>query len=212
MSVREEIIQNPTANTKCPSCDEKFKPFECLPKQQQMVLLNRKEKAAVEKEEGTIINEEEGTIISEAKKQPLGWLLVHDEKTHLQTYDLFEGTQLIGRKSASRPCDVMIETGDRLMSRNHFVVEVKQTTAGVVFYINDHNSLNKTYVETKALKGVVKQLRLLKKGEQAYAEDGDIVQAGETKLILKSGDVVANKTEATKMVASQEISKTVIVC
>ncbi len=209
MSVKEDSLRVATASVKCPSCKEKFNPFDRLPQTQKDEILNRQK----EVNNSPSNNKSEETEIYDDKnkgKQPVGWLVVHDEKTHSQTYDLFEGRQLIGKKNLSRPCDIMLETNDVYMGRNHFIIEVENHGGRYSYSLCDNKSLNGTYVETKVLSDFERQMRRLNQGEEIYIEDGAIIQAGATKIIFKSLKTVNNKEQATQIVTNQKITKTVI--
>lgn len=222
MSIKEEVAYNYDAKTKCPSCKEIFKPFDCLPESQQNKIMNQID-CIIESQQNKTMNQSKANdkICSDSEetkfkatnngKVALGWLVVHDEKTHSQTYDLYEGMQLIGRKSESRPCDVMIETNDRCMSRNHFTIEVTTKYGENQYVLKNAKSTNGTFVETKMLRGYVKELRPMQLGEEVYIEDGDIIQAGNTKIILKTPKTATNRESATQIVKQTEIAKTIIV-
>lgn len=198
MSIKDEVVRNSDANVKCPSCKKMFKPFNNLPQSLKDEVL---------KTQKTECND--NSVNKQGKA--LGWLIVHDEKTHTQTYDLYEGVQTIGRKSNSRPCDVMIETTDNYMSRNHFIIEITNNRGCLQYILKDAQATNRTYVEVDVLSEFIKKLRPLNKDEEVYIEDGDIIQAGKTKIILKTPKSVPNREIATQIVTNQDIAKTVIV-
>lgn len=198
MSIKDEVVRNQDANVKCPSCKKMFKPFNNLPQSLKDEILNTQKKDCYDNRPDT-------------EKKAVGWLIVHDEKTHTQTYDLHEGKQLIGRKSNSRPCDVMIETSDTYMSRNHFIIEVINNRKCFQYVLKDAQATNRTYVEADVHSGFVKKIRPLSKDEEVYIKDGDIIQAGKTKIILKTPKSVSNREMATQIVTNQDIAKTVIV-
>ena len=196
MSLNIKVIENQKANVKCPSCKQFFKPFEILTEEQKQQI----EREANRKKEEPEIEE----------KKAVGWLVVHDEKTHAQTFDLFDGVQVIGKKSAAKPCDIMIEIDDPYLSRNHFSINVKTAGSRSTFLLKDNQSANGTFVETTLIGNFEKQLRRLREGEEVYIEDGAIIQAGDTKIIFKSTDSSQNKSMAQQAVQSQDIPKTVI--
>lgn len=198
MSIKDEVVRNSDANVKCPSCKKMFKPFNNLPQYLKDEILNTQKTDCDDSRPNK-------------RDSALGWLIVHDEKTHTQTYDLYEGVQTIGRKSNSRPCDVMIETADNYMSRNHFIIEVINNRGCFHYVLKDAQATNRTYVEVDVLSEFIKKLRPLNKDEEVYIEDGDIIQAGKTKIILKTPKSVPNREIATQIVTNQDIAKTVIV-
>lgn len=203
MYVEDSILSNPNANVKCPSCKNMFKPFDTLSKvQQEDILAKKKPKVSQE-------------IISNPKQnlkevEVVGWLVVHDENTHTQTYELKEGKQLIGRKSETLPCDIMIETKDTYMSRNHFILTVKRVGTSYSYLIEDSHATNKTYVDTRRISQFEREMKQLKPNEQIYIEDGALIQAGHTKIVLKTLRTVSNKEDATRIVSQEKITKTIV--
>jgi pSer/pThr/pTyr-binding forkhead associated (FHA) protein len=136
--------------------------------------------------------------------EEVGWLVVHDEKTPPQTLPLRLGPQVVGRRSTSRPCDLMIQTGDPYMGRNHFIIEVICNKKGELDYLlSDAGSMNHTFINRKSLYEV-------RKGDEYYLQDGDIIQAGETKIIFKSSASVRSSEEASDSVLTIPVGRTVI--
>ena len=135
-----------------------------------------------------------------------GWLIVHDELTAMQSFPLKIGKQVVGRESISRPCEIMIDTEDTTMSRNHFVIEVTQhpLTKAYSFALSDNNATNKTFINTRSLK-------LIKEGDIYMLQDGDIIQAGRTKIVFKSSTTAKTQNDATQIVLSQDFGQTVII-
>lgn len=204
MNVPDNLLHNPGTNVKCPSCKKMFKPFEVLPKVlRDEILLN---KQSIEKETSKKQEVEQNDTV-------VGWLVVHDEQTHTQTYELKEGKQLIGRKSQSIPCEIMIETEDRYMHRNHFYITVNKFEGRYNYLIESHESSakgNGTFIDTKRLSKFQRAVKRMNLDEQIYIEDGALIQAGRTKIILKTIRTVANKEDATRIVSQEKITKTVI--
>ena len=172
----------------CPICKKQFKPD--IPKEVNI----EKEKPVKDEETKSLYND----------KEEVGWLVVHDEKTSQQTLSLKLGKQVIGRTSAfdDRKANLMIETEDEYMSRQHFIITVERNTAGGFnYYLSDNSAKNRTLINTKALK----------RGDEYILKDGDTIQAGLTKIVFKTNNNVKNKREATQVVADQPKAKTVIV-
>lgn len=131
-----------------------------------------------------------------------GWLIIHDENTTQQTFTLKEGKQVVGRKSESKPCDIMVKTEDLYMSRNHFNIEVNKFVNGMYGYsISDCNATNHTFVNLKQLRG----------GDELYLKDGDTIQAGETKIVFKSNVEAKDSHQATQLVVGKDFNKTVLI-
>lgn len=137
---------------------------------------------------------------------PIGWLVVHDENTAPQTFPLREGRNVVGRLSETKPADVMIATQDPYMSRNHSVIDVARMGNGSFQYlIPDCSSTNGTFINADLNR------RLSAYDQLLYLHDGDTIQMGRTKLVLKTGQSVASTTQAGRAVARHGYLKTIIV-
>ena len=179
----DSALKRGIPNIQCKSCQRTFKPN--IPKPE------KKEKS--ENDEGT-----------KSLFEDVGWLVVHDEKTPPQTLSLKMGKQVVGRISAfdNKKADLMIDTKDDSMSRQHFIITVERSASGgYSYYLSDNNAINKTFLNTKELK----------KGDEYMLKDGNTIQAGLTKIVFKSNNKVKDKQEATKIVADQPKTKTVLV-
>ena len=140
----------------------------------------------------------------ELQKINIGFLIVHDENTKSQTFTLKTGRNCIGRKDADKPCDIMIETQDAYMSRNHCIIEGKMDRSGNIHLIlYDPGSLNGTYLNENP--------KRLGKEDKVYLEDGDTIQIGKTKVMIKLIKSAKNSEEARKNVMNLPYSKTVII-
>jgi len=182
LKVADSAFEKGIPEVLCPICKKKFKP-------QGINLDSNKE-------------ENKPTDSGNQKTSDAGWLVVHDENTPQQTFTLKEGEQIVGRKSVSRPCEIMIETNDDIMSRNHFVVTVKKKSSGEFEYsLKDYASRNYTFLN---------EVRL-KQGDEYILQDGVTIQAGRTKIVFKSNKTVKTDKEATRLVRSQPKGKTVLV-
>ncbi len=210
MNILDHLLHNPNVNVKCPSCKKMFKPFETLSQILQDEILNNKKK-----------NEEIEQATAPAKslrkndKQELvvGWIVVHDEQTHTQTYELKLGRQLIGRSSVEIKCDIPIETPDLYMHRTHFYLTVSKKNNAFCYLIESHMVSvkgNGTYIDTRRLNEYEREVKRLKAGEEVYLEDGALIQAGRTKIILKTLQSVSNREDATRIVSQERITKTII--
>jgi pSer/pThr/pTyr-binding forkhead associated (FHA) protein len=127
-------------------------------------------------------------------------LIVHDEQTHLQSFTLPLGEATIGRKNSTKPCLFMIDTKDAYMSRNHFSISTITNNTGVADYIlRDSNALNHTFLNTRKLLA----------GEEIYLKDGDIIQAGETKIVFKKINAEQTENQTVTLQAKKEFAHTV---
>ena len=145
--------------------------------------------------------------------QELGWLVVHDENADQQTHPLRIGRQVIGRKSVSRPCDIMIDTEDSFMGRNHCILEVKPSrSGGYEFFLSDVKMTNGT-PEQMSTNGtfVNAQPSALRPKDMVYLKDGDTIQMGKTKVVIKTLITAANAQDASRIVQDTDYSPTVII-
>ena len=213
MYIQENLLENPQTKIKCPSCKRIFKPFETLSKMCQSEILTKKER-----ESKTLTNNEEtgiyGSNKSSDNSEVVGWLVVHDENAKSQTYDLHLGRQLVGRVSQEFPSDIMIETTDQHMHREHFYIVIKKNGRGQYSYLLETHPRsfkgNGTFIDTKRLSEFERQLKRLSLGELIYMEDGALIQAGNTKMFLKTKAAVLNKQDATRIVTQQKYTKTIL--
>lgn len=141
----------------------------------------------------------------------IGWLIVKDELTETQTFTLQLGTNTVGRQSDRRPSTHMIVTRDEYMSRPHCTIDVRVGRMGRPEYIlrdgalvegQWKSSLNGTYLNGKEPR--------LSQYDQFFLEDGDTIQIGETKLVLKTGNLAASQQQATRAVEAMDYERTVV--
>jgi pSer/pThr/pTyr-binding forkhead associated (FHA) protein len=149
-----------------------------------------------------LLNEQNEKL--ETQKINIGFLIVHDENTKSQTFVIKSGKNSIGRKDKDKPCDIMIETEDAYMSRNHCIIEGRMDRSGNIrIILYDPGSLNGTYLNANPKK--------LSKEDKVYLEDGDTIQMGKTKMVVKLIKSSKNAEEAKKNVMNLPYSKTVII-
>lgn len=144
--------------------------------------------------------------INEPQKKPfIGWLVVNDEHTDMQTHRLQLGLNLVGRKSSTMPCDVMIVTEDKYMSRQHFYIEITPARGGGYNYkLYDCNATNHTYILKPH--GAMK----LDKDMVLHLSDNDIIQAGKTKIVFRNEQSNANLNDIQNETRNQKFGHTVI--
>lgn len=140
-----------------------------------------------------------------AQPQGIGWLVIHDEYTDTYTFDLRKGINRIGRQSDSTPRDVniAIHTKDKYMSRHHCNIEVQwlERENRHEYVLTDRNSSNGTFVNAG---------KRLSKRADVSLRDGDTIQAGRTKLVLKLPTSVQNSQAAQRSVEQADYLKTII--
>lgn len=143
----------------------------------------------------------------------LGWLVVHDENAEQQTYPLRIGRQIVGRKSISRPCDIMIETNDPYMGRNHCVLEVKPSRTGSYEYFLSDVKMSSGIAEQMSTNGtfVNAQPTALRPKDMVYLKDGDTIQMGNTKIVIKTLISAASAHDASRIVQETDYAQTVII-
>jgi FHA domain len=139
------------------------------------------------------------------KEKEIGWLIVHDENTETATFHLRKGINRIGRQSQTTPRDVniAIRTSDQYISREHCDIEVKwrHDKNGYDYILTDRGSANGTFVNAG---------KRLSRSEDVMLSDGDTIQAGRTKLVLKLPSTFRNSQDAEDWVKSSEYTATII--
>jgi hypothetical protein len=171
-------------------------------------------------DEGTLIKEgdSEKTWIQNheggkpALPEILGWLIVHDEKTASQTFNLKKGLNTLGRISQKSPSDLMIQTEDRYMSRPHCTIEVKINKMGQVDYVLQDGSLKTDGTRKNSQNGTFLngQEPALHPSEQIYLKDGDTIQLGETKVVLKTFQMSESLQKAYRQVEGSDFTRTIL--
>ncbi len=134
-----------------------------------------------------------------------GWLIIHTEGKEKLTYELKEGKNFIGRHTSNNAPDISLQ--DVFVSRMHAALVVRITDKYEYEYLLADNaevlgkpSLNGTFVngnENRIGNEIVK------------LADGDTIQVGITKLVLKTSKVAIDVEDAVKLVDKMEYKKTV---
>jgi len=142
---------------------------------------------------------------SSRPSKKIGWLVIHDEHTATYTFELQKGINRIGRYSSSTPKDVniAIRTADKYMSRYHCDIEVRWLHGrdAYAYQISDRKSSNGTFVNAGSR---------LTRSDGITLRDGDTVQIGRTKLVLKLPTSVNSSRDAESSVESTDYFKTII--
>jgi pSer/pThr/pTyr-binding forkhead associated (FHA) protein len=134
-----------------------------------------------------------------------GWLIIHMEDKEKTVYELKEGKNFIGRHTQVNAPDIALH--DIFVSRKHAVLVVRTTENYEYEYLIGDNadvqgkpSLNGTFIN-----GSEKSLG----NEILKLKDGDTLQAGITKLVLKTAKVAINVDDAVKLVEKMDYKKTI---
>jgi pSer/pThr/pTyr-binding forkhead associated (FHA) protein len=148
--------------------------------------------------------------------EELGWLTVHDEKTRKQTLALKKGINVIGRYDEEIQADLQIHTTDEHMSRRHCVIEVESDISGQVQYIlydvgklETKPSMNGIFVNEQFQLQTYKLPNDRIVFTEVYVKDGDTIQIGYTKLVLKTADIVKTAHDAERVVNNMNFRKTI---
>ena len=127
------------------------------------------------------------------------------EKTATKHNELRNGNNKIGRLSKSTPKDVniAINTKDTYMSRHHcdLIVRWSQNKNVYEYILSDRKSVNGIFINEE---------RRLSRSEEVFLNDGDNIQLGRTKLILKTPTAVRDSEEAERYVQESDYFKTII--
>ena len=185
VNVNTENIKTDVIRFKCPVCSTTNK-----------LNIKKTTNKNMPDNEKTIVNTQNNLA------NAMGWLVVHDENTKPQTYTLKAGKSIVGRKS-SKSCDVPVETDDSYFSRNHFAIEISHGTKGLDYLVYDVSSTNGTYINANADKK-------LNQMDKVLLQDGDTIQAGRTKMVLRTKKMAGTARNATNTVINTQHLKTII--
>ena len=142
----------------------------------------------------------------------LGWLIVKDEQTDTQTFVLTMGVNTIGRQSTLSPATHMIVTSDEFMSRPHCTITVKISQKGTVEYLLQDGAARPDGVWKISTNGTYLngQEPRLSEFDCIYLNDGDVIQIGVTKLVLKTLQLSESFQKAYGQVEDMDYGRTVI--
>lgn len=90
-------------------------------------------------------------------------------------YQLYNGINSIGRKASSSPASVQIAVEDRYMSRNHAIIEVRNSGGNILHIMKNGANKNPSYVNGK----------LIESFDQVILNHGDKIKLGYTELTFK---------------------------
>ena len=162
------------------------------------------EKVKVEEEDFFTSRPAVQAVVKAKSTGDIGWLVVHDEYTDTSTFTLRNGLNRIGRKSDTTPRDINIAiyTKDSYMSREHCEIEVKFNGRGHQYILRDRRSTNGTFLNANP--------RRLSRTQEAALKDGDTIQVGRTKLVLKLPSSAGSSKAAEDWVRQSAYSPTII--
>lgn len=92
-----------------------------------------------------------------------------------RSYQLMIGINSIGRKATTSSATVQIDTADRTMSRNHALIEVRNSGGQVLHILKNGANKNPSY-----LNGT-----LVEASDQLILNNGDRVKFGSTELVFR---------------------------
>ncbi|WP_299458729.1 FHA domain-containing protein [uncultured Microscilla sp.] len=133
---------------------------------------------------------------SHSKNMIIAWLVVHTENQPTLLHELKQGKYVIGRAIPGNIPDITLNN-DQFASRKH--AELKVGTHEI--YIVDLESRNGVYVNGQA--------QSVGKSFPQALSDGDTIQVGETKMVLKTRNVVQDEITALKTVRKLPYTPTV---
>lgn len=134
--------------------------------------------------------------------EAVGWLVVKTEGKESKEYALFEGSNRIGRKTASDAPDIPVEA-DSYTSRSHAEIMIEKRPSGdYVYFIVDGSdnrqqrpSLNGTYLNG--------QSERIPPNTKIILNDGTTIQTGLTKLVFKA----VTKEKTTEEIFTEAIQQ-----
>lgn len=140
------------------------------------------------------------------ENKPAGWLILHTEGKDTASYELHIGKNRIGRVATANMPDIPV-ADDMYVSRNHAVLVVRVNDRNQYEYLIADNaevqgksSLNGTYINGDST-------RL---GDQnVFLRDGDTIQVGVTKFVLKTAEVAISVEDAVKLTQRLGYTETV---
>ena len=150
------------------------------------------------------------------QNEVVGWLIVKTENKKVQEFNLYEKANYIGRPTKNYKPDISI-TGDRHVSRFHAVLNIFTSTSDqLIFSLTDSFSNVPTSFSVETLQslngcylnGEEYRLRI---NDEWILSDGDTIQIGETKLILKKREVVSDVEQAKTIILQQSFEQTVLI-
>lgn len=136
-------------------------------------------------------------------KEVVAWLIVHTEGRQIETFDVYEGINYIGRKKQNDAGNTIVLEGDPFVSRTHAFIKAKRIAnePQIVLYDGDGSkpSVNGVYVN-----GNEKRIN-----QHCMLMENDTVQVGTTKLVLKLKKEDRSRTGEVEEVLRTDFIRTI---
>ena len=126
----------------------------------------------------------------------IAWLVIHTEGQPMLLHELKEGKYILGRAIPGSIPDIALNQ-DQYASRKH--AEIKVTPQEM--YVVDLDSKNGVYLNGHS--------QPIGRSFPQALSDGDTIQVGETKMVVKTRQVVQNEITALKTVRKMPYQPTV---
>ncbi|MCR5456075.1 MAG: FHA domain-containing protein [Bacteroidales bacterium] len=140
------------------------------------------------------------------ENKPAGWLILHTEGKETASYELHTGKNRIGRIATANMPDIPV-ADDMYVSRNHAVLVVRINDLSQYEYLIADNaevqgkpSMNGTYINGDTTRLGDKYI---------FLHDGDTIQVGVTKFVLKTAEVAISVDDAVKLTQKLDYTETV---
>ncbi len=138
----------------------------------------------------------------------LGWLIVHTEGKDPIHFPLIKGVNFIGRPVPDIKPNIEVPD-DIYVSRGHAILcVIEKSGDGWKYLLTDNNSNQR---KSKSLNGthLNGSQNRISENEEVQLKDGDTIQIGETKLVLKTPEIAKDIDEAKTQVLNMDYEKTI---
>ena len=158
LPVPDVVFKFGIPNLTCPYCKSTFKP--------DITSANQETKP------------DDKTVIVKNENISTAWLeFTENERTF--KYEIKKSENLIGRKAQLSKAEIQIETSDKCISRQHFIIKVIKVPGRVPQYVlSDANSSNHTYIKGEKMMNV-------NPGDEYLLKNGDEIIAGESVFVFR---------------------------
>jgi len=180
----QEISQIRRSFMEWSSGETLLKPSEMIESDSSLILAEEDEIIPID--QTIILSYSSNPVPVEYKVSPPGWLLIHTEDKPMTVFALAYGENYIGRKAHPSLSPFIVIEEDNYLSRVHAGVSIEYDQDIYSFFLRDAEmikeerpSKNGTY-----LNGVNTRIR-----EKLILKDGDTVQVGMTKLVIRMNGV-----------------------